>query len=120
MEARRGEVYFSAYHLPNGGVEHLDPDFQAGAPAAAAARSRLLGPRVLLVGTGAEAVHAVVGSDAALAPRELAFPRAAVLAALGTEKLRRGEGADLDRLEPLYVRRPDAVIRQRDSLAVQT
>jgi tRNA threonylcarbamoyladenosine biosynthesis protein TsaB len=118
LDARRGEVYYSAYHLTSGGVEHLDPDFQAGAPAAVAARCRLLGPRVLLVGTGVEVVHAIAGSDAALAPRELALPRASVLAALGAEKLRRGESAEIDALEPLYVRRPDAVVR-RDPLAVR-
>jgi len=118
LDARRSEVYYSAYHLTSGGVEHLDPDFKAGAPADVAARCRLLGPRVLLVGTGAEAVHGVAGSDAAVAPREFAFPRASVLAALGAEKLRQGEGDALDPLEPLYVRRPDAVIR-RDPLSTR-
>ncbi len=118
IDARRGEVYYTAYHATIGGVEHLDPGFQAGAPADVAARCRLLGPRVLLVGTGAEAVHAVAGSGAALAPRELALPRAAVLAALGAEKLGRDGGDPLDALEPLYVRRPDAVVR-RDPLAVR-
>jgi tRNA threonylcarbamoyladenosine biosynthesis protein TsaB len=118
LDARRGEVYYSAYHATMSGVEHLDAGFQAGAPADVAARCRLLGPRVLLVGSGTEAVHALAGSDVALAPRELALPRAAVLAVLGAEELARRGGEEIDALEPLYVRRPDAVVR-RDPLAAR-
>lgn len=118
IDARRGEFYYSAYHLSGGGVEHLDADFRAGAPADVAARCRLLGPRVLLAGAGAESVRAVLGPDACVAPRELAFPRASVLAALGAEKVRQGGSDEIDHLEPIYVRRPDAEIR-RDSLAAR-
>jgi tRNA threonylcarbamoyladenosine biosynthesis protein TsaB len=112
LDARRGEVYYSAYHLSAGAAEHLDAEFCVGSPAQVAARCRLLGPRVLLVGQGAESVRVGPGSDVGVGPRELALPRASVLAVLGAEKLVRSGGDAADRLEPIYVRRPDAEIRR--------
>ncbi len=118
LDARRGEVYYAAYNLGDGGAELLDDASRAGSPVEAAARTGLLGPRVLVIGTGAEALRPFLGPEALLAPRDLAFPRASVLAALGAEELSRGAGAEPDHLEPIYVRRSDAELK-RDSLAAR-
>ena len=78
---------------------------------------------------GSDLVEVIGGVEAELAGQAVAALRAAgidvdVRVTAGVDsgtrlKLRRGEGADLDRLEPLYVRRPDAVIR-RDPLTVRS
>ncbi len=119
LDARRNEVYFCAYHLGAGGAERMDAEYQVGSPAEVVARCRVLGPRVLVVGTGAEAVRSAAGPDVLVARRGFALPRAGVLAELGVEALRRGEGVDPDHVEPIYVRRSDAEIR-RGSLAGRT
>ncbi len=47
-------------------------------------------------------------SDVIVTPAELWRPRANVVARIGNAMARRGEFADLDKLTPIYIRRPEA------------
>jgi len=51
---------------------------------------------------------------ASFAPSHLNFPRAANVAILGLEKLKTGEKTDLRKIEPLYVRRPEAEVKWKE------
>jgi tRNA threonylcarbamoyladenosine biosynthesis protein TsaB len=119
LDARRSEVYFCAYELNTRGARCLDEKIQLGGPGDVAARCRLLGARVLLVGTGALTVRDAVGPEVRVAPRDLCLPRAAHVARLGAECLHRGGGEEPDHVEPIYVRRSDAELR-RGTFAGQT
>lgn len=52
--------------------------------------------------------------DAFFAPPYLNLPRAANVAVLGLEKLKSGEETDLQNIEPLYVRRPEAEVKREE------
>ncbi len=51
------------------------------------------------------------------APPYLNFPRAANVAVLGLEKLKSGEETDLQKVEPIYVRRPEAEVKWAENHA---
>ena len=119
LDARRGEVYFSAYELHGGRLEPLAGGPEVGPAERVAESCRRLGGRVLLIGGGAELLRgaaAIEAIDAQWAPRTLALPRAGLVAARGIERLRSGGGEEPDHVEPIYVRRSDAELR-RGSLA---
>jgi len=119
LDARRGEVYFCAYKRVADRAERLDGEVMVGSPERVAAHCAALGPRVLLVGGGAVQVRHAAGAEVVLAPVELGHPRARVIAALGAERLGRGEGEEPENVEPIYVRRSDAEIR-RGAMAGRT
>lgn len=112
LDARRGEVYFCAYGLGPHGARCLDQTIKLGTPHDVADRCRTLEGRVLLVGTGALSVGDAVGPGVRVGPASLALPRAAIVAAVGTEVLGRGGGGKPDHVEPIYVRRTDAELRR--------
>lgn len=112
LDARRGEVYFCAYMRGASSVKRLG-DVGVGPAAQAAELAKSLGPRVLIVGTGADQVGGLLGREALVAPLDFWRPRAAVVARLGVETLARGGGEAPDSIEPIYVRRSDAEIRRQ-------
>jgi tRNA threonylcarbamoyladenosine biosynthesis protein TsaB len=115
LDARRGEVYFSAYELHGGCLTPLDGGPEVGPPERVAERCRQLGGRVLLIGGGAELLRgatAIQAIDAQWAPRTLALPRAGLVATRGAERFRSGGGEEPDHVEPIYVRRSDAELRR--------
>lgn len=116
-DARRGEIYFSIYQAGGAGVRRLS-DYRALPPDEVA-------DRVAEAGGGASGEAAVVfagdalgryggvlgaklGSRMVVAPEILWSPRPAVVASIGLRLLVRGEVADLDTVEPLYVRPSEA------------
>jgi len=111
LDARRGEVYFSAYELAPGRMESLDASAAVGSAERVAERVRALGRRVLLVGAGADLVRDAVGPEVISAPRRLGWPRAGLVAALGCERIASGAREEPDHVEPIYVRRSDAELR---------
>jgi tRNA threonylcarbamoyladenosine biosynthesis protein TsaB len=117
LDARRGEVYFSAYELAPGRMESLDSSVAVGSAERVAERTRALGRRVLLVGTGADLIREAVGPEVICAPRRLGWPRAGLVAALGVERIASGAREEPEHVEPIYVRRSDAELR---SLAGRT
>jgi tRNA threonylcarbamoyladenosine biosynthesis protein TsaB len=119
LDARRGEVYFCSYRRVADRVEPLADEVMVGSAERVAAHCAALGPRVLVVGAGAEQVRGAAGPEIVFAPAELGHPRARFVAALGAERLARGEGQEPEHVEPIYVRRSDAEIR-RGAMAGRT
>jgi tRNA threonylcarbamoyladenosine biosynthesis protein TsaB len=117
LDARRGEVYFSAYELAPGRMTALDASAAVGSADRVAERVRALGRRVLLIGAGTDLVRDHVGPEVIIAPRRLGWPRAGLVAALGGERVESGTVEEPDHVEPIYVRRSDAELR---SLAGRT
>lgn len=102
LDARKGEVYTAVFGAAPSLVR-LSED--AALPPAAAARAALQlaeGADVLFVGTGAEAYGDVISNEAGRRARfsDTSAPTPEALAALALS----GSDADLDSLEPVYLR----------------
>ena len=104
LDARKMEVYAALFAVRAEGLERLTPDL-ALAPAALAAR---LAPPCLLVGDAAEVYGDVLASRATVRPFATHHPRGGLIARLGWDRLRAGQGGDPGTLEPVYVRPSDA------------
>ncbi|MEV4658269.1 tRNA (adenosine(37)-N6)-threonylcarbamoyltransferase complex dimerization subunit type 1 TsaB [Micromonospora sp. NPDC049301] len=99
-DARRKELYWAVYD--GAGQRIVGPEVST--PVVAAARARELGATVA-VGDGAHRYAETLGLPVRVEPR---YPDATVLALLAAERIR--AGAPGERLTPLYLRRPDAVV----------
>jgi tRNA threonylcarbamoyladenosine biosynthesis protein TsaB len=112
VDARRGEVFHATYRPVPGGVQRItepavgEPEELRSAIVAEAAD-------VLIVGDGALA-HRHLFEDVSgveIADEVLAFPSAAALVSLAHARAMREEFVRPDEIEPLYLRRPDAVAK---------
>jgi len=116
-DARRGEVYFSVYEAKGGGLARLSP-YRALAPEALV--GTLKGDTALfreqhpitLAGDGlvkyGEILRSGLGKRASFAPETLWDAKPGIVAAEGLRLIREGKVADLDTLEPIYVRASEA------------
>jgi tRNA threonylcarbamoyladenosine biosynthesis protein TsaB len=118
-DARRGEIYFSIYRADRTEMQRLcdyvalPPDGVAREVAAALeqAVAGFCAPAVFAgdaLSRYGSLLAAALGVRMAAAPEILWAPRPAVVASIGARMLARGEVADLDALEPLYVRPSEA------------
>ena len=111
MDARRGQVYTALYRFEDGKMERL-------LDAAALPLSELMdevqkhGERTVFTGDGLPVfegqIRAALGEQAAFAPPHLNRQRAAAVAALGLEMLRRGETVSAAQFAPTYLRMSQA------------
>lgn len=120
-DARRGEIYFSIYRASGGAVRRLG-DYMAlpldevarnVAAAGSTAPGKAAGNTAVVLAGDAlcrygEALRAKLGAVVVVAPEILWSPRPAVVASIGLRLFARGEVADLDTVEPLYVRPSEA------------
>jgi len=132
-DARRGEIFFSVYEARAGRLKRLC-DYMALEPGAVAAQiSRAgkalgVGATLVLVGDALPRYEdelrtglvSELGGAARIitADRLLWSPRPAVIAALGQRLLSEGKIADLDTVEPMYVRASEAERRQQHPGAI--
>ncbi len=112
VDARRGEVFHATYRPVPGGMQRItepavgEPEELRSAIVAEAAD-------VLIVGDGALA-HRHLFEDVSgveIADEVLAFPSASALVSLAHARAMREEFVRPDEIEPLYLRRPDAVAK---------
>ena len=112
VDARRGEVFHATYRPVPGGMQRItepavgEPEELRSAMVAEAAD-------VLIVGDGALA-HRHLFEDVSgveIADEVLAFPSASALVSLAHARAMREEFVRPDEIEPLYLRRPDAVAK---------
>ncbi len=112
IDARRGEVFHASYRAVPGGVQRMT---EPGVSAPADLRADIIADHdeVLLVGDGALRYHQefenVTGVE--VADAAVAFPSAASLVMLAHAKALREEFVRPDQIEPMYMRRPDAVAK---------
>lgn len=106
-DARRDQVYEARYDTADGWPKRLT-EFRAGLLEDVL---ETIEDRVMLVGSGVDAhrarINSLLGERACFAPAGTGRPMASSTAFLGQERLARGEQADLNALEPLYLRRAD-------------
>ena len=110
VDARRGELFFAFYRPVPGGVQRVG-EYQVGPPADLVSDIVATGEEVLAVGDGARR-HAgeLEGlSRVRVADQETAHPSATSLVQLAHAQAVREEFVRPWELEPLYLRRPDAV-----------
>ncbi len=111
LDARRKEVFWSAYRTVPGGLQRLG-DYAVGTPAELVAELEAHGAEVLLAGDGAlryrEAFEAVDRVE--LAGPEFAMPSAGALIELACARFEREEFSRPTEILPLYLRRSDAEI----------
>ena len=105
LDARKGEVYAALFQVESGVPRCLIPESVLRADAWL---SRVDGPCTFL-GDGVGALgEANSAGQWTVLPFDRFHPRGAVVAALGAERLYRGDGDDLAALEPLYIRPSEA------------
>jgi tRNA threonylcarbamoyladenosine biosynthesis protein TsaB len=111
IDARRGELYYAMYRQVPGGVQRLSEQL-VGSPDDLASELIATGEEVLLVGDGA---HRYAEVFEGLARVEIvdagsSHPSASSLVQLAHPRALREEFERPERIEPLYLRRPDAEI----------
>jgi tRNA threonylcarbamoyladenosine biosynthesis protein TsaB len=112
-DARRGEIYFSVYESEACSVTRI-ADYLALAPGRAVEKIKDMvgGRRVLLAGDALvkykDVICSGLGPEAMPAPETMWMARPAVIACMGSELLKAGGNADIDTIEPMYVRPSEA------------
>ena len=107
-DARRGLVYAAPFKSDGNSLKRLAPDAAMSLPRLA----KETGGPALLVGDGAPlGLDELSGRGMRLAPDWAGIPRAGLLALIGEERLRAGQGAGPEDLKPRYLRPSDAEIR---------
>lgn len=112
VDARRGEVFHASYQPVPGGVQRIT-DPAVGKPEDLRSAIVAEDADVLLVGDGALAHRGLFDdvSGVEIADEVLAFPSASALVSLAHARALREEFVRPDEIEPLYLRRPDAVAK---------
>ena len=112
IDARRGELFHATYRAVPGGVQRMT---EPGVSTPADLRADIMAnpEKVLLVGDGARRHHEEFDgvSGVEIADASLAFPSAESLVMLAHAKALREEFVRPDQIEPMYMRRPDAVAK---------
>jgi tRNA threonylcarbamoyladenosine biosynthesis protein TsaB len=112
IDARRGELFHATYRAVPGGVQRMT---EPGVSTPADLRADIMADHeeVLLVGDGALHHHEEFDdvSGVEIADASLAFPSAESLVMLAHAKALREEFVRPDQIEPMYMRRPDAVAK---------
>ena len=118
IDARRGELFYAFYRQVPGGVQRIS-EHAVGSPDDLASELLATGEEALLVGDGA---HRYREDFDGLARVEIVdpgngFPSAASLVQLAHAQALREDYRQIDQIEPIYLRRPDAEINwsTRDS-----
>lgn len=114
LDARKKEVYTALYRRDRTeGVQKLTVDL-------ATAPDKLLrevDEAVIFLGDGSRVYRSVIeaslGSRAVFTPPYLDYPRAATIAFLGMEELRKGTIQSIDTLKPIYVRPSEAELHAK-------
>jgi tRNA threonylcarbamoyladenosine biosynthesis protein TsaB len=112
IDARRGELFHATYRGVPGGVQRMT---EPGVSTPADLRADIMADHaeVLLVGDGALHHHREFDdvSGVEIADAAVAFPSAESLVMLAHAKALREEFVRPDQIEPMYMRRPDAVAK---------
>jgi tRNA threonylcarbamoyladenosine biosynthesis protein TsaB len=112
-DARRGEIYFSIYESEACSVTRIG-DYLALPPEQVVEKIKDLvgGRRVLLAGDAlpryGDVICSGLGPDATVAPETMWMARPAVVARMGSELLMAARDADIDSVEPMYIRPSEA------------
>jgi tRNA threonylcarbamoyladenosine biosynthesis protein TsaB len=125
LDARRGEVYFSAYRSTQGTLERLT-DYLALAPCDVIKMVKDLADdgKILLTGNGllrhGSELIAGIRSGVTSAPENLWTARPSIVGQLAMDLFRLGKCSDYEMVEPMYVRPSEAersARNKRDKLA---
>jgi tRNA threonylcarbamoyladenosine biosynthesis protein TsaB len=118
IDARMNEVYGAWFTAQEGGIVRQSEDMVL--PIAALLKD--VREDALFFGSGAQRyrreIAELAGKRAHFAPLEVMGARASLVGFLAAEKLERGEIADLDSLEPLYIRESQALTNKPRALGM--
>lgn len=113
LDARKGEVYAACFQPTREGLRRLTADLLLTPEALL---EQLPAPCVILgdgVSRYGEFLRHRVKTPMTLLSPDAYGPRGGVVALMGAERLQAGESDDLSRLEPTYIRPPDAELKAR-------
>ncbi len=112
LDARQGQVYAALYRRPGGELLKISEDMLIKPLDLAA---KIEGP-VCFVGDGVatykECLQTLLGNSATFASDKFYYPQAAVIAWLGSHRLKLGQGLSPFELSPYYIRRPAAEVKR--------
>jgi tRNA threonylcarbamoyladenosine biosynthesis protein TsaB len=111
IDARRGEVFWALYRAVPGGVQRVSP-YTVGTPADLVADLLVTNEDTLAIGDGALRYRRELedGPRIEFAEQFLSHPSAAPLVQLAHARALREDWTSPEKLEPLYLRKPDAEI----------
>lgn len=114
LDARKGETYAALFRRDTeGNIRKVLPDH---ALAPQLILEQITEPCVFLgdgVVTYGELIRAHCEANAHVLPFTTHHPRGAIIAQMAWERLQTGSGDDIQGLVPMYVRSPEAVVKQR-------
>lgn len=120
IDARRGEVYYSAYRAVPGGMQRITEP-RAASPEDLVTDLVAMGEYALCVGDGAQLYRHMLCTvtKVEIADHSSPYPSAAPLVRLAHSRALREEWVSPNEVEPLYLRKPDAEInwQTRDAAA---
>jgi tRNA threonylcarbamoyladenosine biosynthesis protein TsaB len=113
LDAKKGEVYAALFRFGESGeIKRLADDRVASVENF----PQGTGEAILFLGEGArlhrDRLERRLGRSARFAPPTLSDCMPSVVARLGMERLKKGEGIGCDRLDPVYLRRSDAEVNR--------
>ena len=118
IDARRNELYYALYRQVPGGVQRISEP-TVGSADDLASELRALSEEVLLVGDGAHRYREAFDglTKVEIVDQGNSFPSAASLVQLAHAQALREDFQQIDSIQPMYLRRPDAEINwaTRDS-----
>lgn len=109
IDARKKEVYTALYRWNHAsGLQKLTPDLVVSPPTLL----QTINESVTFLGDGSQMYRAliekVLGANARFVPPHLNYPRAATIAFMGLEEMKRGNAVAITKLTPIYVRPSEA------------
>lgn len=109
IDARMKEVYGAVYEWQDGTITKLTPDLVSTVENVF---GDFMDLPILCFGTGSnlyrDRIETALGDHARFVDESLGMPRASRVAMLASEKFGRGDTADIDLLEPVYLRKSEA------------
>jgi tRNA threonylcarbamoyladenosine biosynthesis protein TsaB len=115
LDARMKEVYAARFKAEDGKISRLSEDLVLPVPELLKGREEA----TLFFGSGVkryrEQIEELLGDRAHFTSQEVSGARASTVGFLALEKLETGEVADMDSIEPIYIRESQAIEKLRKS-----
>ena len=114
LDAKKNEVFAALYRRDSvHGLQKLTKDLAISPHTLL----RSIGETAVFLGDGSQLyrrlIQELLGGNALFPPLSLRHPRAATIAFMGMEQMKRGNTIDVERLVPVYVRASDAELNRR-------
>src|SRR3989339_255870 len=113
LDARKEEYYFSLYSETGKGIIKILPENSLSLTALIKTVKSIKSEKIVFIGNGTLKCRAELEKIFKNASFPDILPKASAVGALALLKLQKGEKQDFNKTLPLYIRKPDAVIKKQ-------